>query len=386
MRHLLDHLSPSLSAIVARGDRVLVKVNMGCSGGRDPKDRVTTHPRVVEALINALLDCGAHVSFGDDVARAGKHYEQIYRATGMLDVAKRTGASLVDFVAAGGREVRGGLFYPRKYLVTNAYFEADVVINAASCRSHAGVGMSGAIKNMFGCVLGLRKQSIHNLFPNDPRRFARAIADIHRTVQADLSFLDLTTVAEGAGINFVVRPAGLMLASTDPVALDTVAAHAIGYENLPIWTTYYANKFGVGCNDIEQIRIQGLEWSTFEKPRLKHPWISSTKPSAYDLITAAVNNTVLRPRPAIIEASCTGCGDCVERCPVDCIEPVPTGTYRIDLANCVDCGCCLKTCEMDAVNLEHVGLGKAIRILANRLPEKIEPKAPNLLDPAPNIR
>ena len=111
---------------------------------------------MVEALIRLLQDCGAVVSFGDDIARAGKHYEQIWKVTGMREVAKRTGATLVDFVSAGAREVRGGLLYPRKYLVTNCYFEADVVINFANCRSHANIVMSGAIKNMFGCVVGLR--------------------------------------------------------------------------------------------------------------------------------------------------------------------------------------------------------------------------------------
>ncbi len=302
----------------------------------------------------------------------------------MSDVAKRTGASLIDFVSVGAREVRGGLLYPRKYLVTNAYFEADVVINAANCRSHAGIGMSGAIKNMFGCVVGLRKLLIHNLFPGDTRKFGRAIADIHRVIPADISFLDLTTVLEGHLNGKSIQPVGLMLASTDPVALDTVAAQTIGYQDVPIWTTHYGNELGVGCNDLEQISVRGIDWSSFEKPRLKYPRLSgNSRPPVYDHIKGLANHTVLRPRPVITEAKCTGCGDCVTRCPVRCIEPVGEKAYAINLKECADCGCCLKVCDAEAVNLEYVGMGRAIRLLTNRLPEKVDLPGANQFDPAP---
>ena len=384
---LLDCLQPPIKTLVKRGDRVLVKVNMGCSGARNPEDSFTTHPVVAEAIIRALLDLGAVVSFGDDVARAGKHCEHIWKATGMWYVAKRTGARLIDFVSAGAREVRGGLRYPRKYLVTNAYFEADVVINAANCRSHASIGMSGAIKNMFGCVVGLRKQRIHTLFPGDRRRFGRTIADIHRAIPADLSFLDLTSVVEGHGAEESIQPVGLLLAGPDPVALDTVAARAMGYQDLPIWPTYYGNKMGLGCNDLEQISIRGLDWNSFEKVQLKFPSMESAKrPALFHRMMLLANNTVLRPRPVITSARCTGCGDCATRCPVECIRPGPGGTYRIDLRSCADCGCCLKVCEEGAVNLQFTGLAKTIRRLANRLPEKVEPVMPAFMDPAPPAR
>ena len=380
VQHLLEHSVPTLPTLVNRGDRVLVKVNMGCSGARLPEQRYTTHPALAEAIIDALLDCGAIVSFGDDVARAGKYTEGIYKSTGMADVAKRTGASLIDFVAAGAREVTGRLLYPRSYLITNAYFEADVVINIANCRSHVGIAMSGAIKNMFGCVIGLRKQHIHNVFLGDAREFGRAIADIYSVIPADFSFLDLTSVSDGESIHRV----GLILASTDAVALDAVAAHSIGYEDLPIWVTHYAGKFGVGCDDIGQISIRGIDLDEVEKPHLKRPPVSSVKASTYDRITAAVNNTFLRPRPVIAAAECTGCGECIERCPVDCIEVFPGNTYRINRRDCVDCGCCLKVCDVQAVKLQFVGLAKGIRALTNRLPEKIDLKPPHHLDPAPS--
>ena len=384
VRHLLDNLEHPFPVKVKRGDRVLVKVNMGCSRAREPEHRFTSHPAYVEAVIAALVDCGAKVSFGDDVARMGKYCESLYQRTGMREVARRTGVELVDFVAAGAREVRGRLLVPQKYLVTNAYFDSDFVVNVANCRSHQGIGLSGAMKNMFGCVIGLRKQLIHNLFPAQPKTFSRVIADIYRTVQPDLSFLDLTSVVEGAGLEPAIRPVGLMLASKDGVALDTVAAHAIGYEDLPLWIAHYGDQFGTGCNQFGRISIRGIDWNAFPRPTLKPPWMhGETTATFYDRATTVLNNTLLRPRPVISPVACTGCGDCSQRCPVNAIESM-TGRqlYRIDLDQCADCGCCLRVCEAEAIDLKFVGFPKIVRQVVNRMPEPRTALSPTPRDPA----
>jgi len=64
-------------------------------------------------------------------------------------------------------------------------------------------------------------------------------------VKPTVSFLDATTVREGQGVADVIRPVGLILGSTDAVALDTLAAHAIGYDQLTVWTTIHANAVGL---------------------------------------------------------------------------------------------------------------------------------------------
>jgi ferredoxin len=304
----------------------------------------------------------------------------------MRSVSNRTGAKLVDFVAAGAREVRGGLLMPRTYLVTNAYFDADVVINAASFRSHVGIGVSGAMKNMFGCVVGLRRQHIHNLFPGRPAAFGRVIADIYRTIPADLSFLDLTTVAEAAGITQKVCPVGLMLAGTDALALDTVAAHAIGYDDVPAWVSHYGGKFGIGCNVMEKIHMTGLKWENFERVRLRPPLSEPTRKVTFqERATAIVNNTVLRPRPVIDPAACTGCGECALRCPVGAIE-TSEAVYMVEPPRCADCGCCIKVCDMNAIELKFVGIARRLRLLTNRLPEKLDVAGSDRrLDPAPHL-
>jgi len=343
---------------------VLVKVNMGCAGFRDPEERVTSHPAYVEAILECLLDVGARVAFGDDVARSA-HYERIWERTGMADVARRTGARLVDFVQAGGREVRGFLRFPRTHLITNAVLDADVVVNAANCRSLSTVVMSGAIKNMFGAMLGARKLRIHNLFP-DPSDFARVIVDVYRVTRPSVSFLDLTTMIEGQGVAEAIRPVGLILGGTDPVALDTIAAHAAGYESLTRWTSEHARAVGLGVDEMARIEVKGLEWRAFDKKRLRHPeHVARHSASVVDRMTRRLNNTMLRPRPVIDRSHCTQCGACARRCPVGAIKH-GAGGFSIDRSACADCGCCVKVCDADAVHTEFVGTARAVRWLAGR--------------------
>ena len=366
VRSVVDHLEPPLTSLIRHGDRVLVKVNMGCTGFRIPEERFTSHPAYVEAIIECLLDCGAHVTFGDDVARSAQ-YERIWQKTGMSDVAKRTGASLVDFVEAGGREVRGFLRFPRTYLLTNLVFDADVIVNAANLRSLATTMLSGAIKNMFGTMLGTRKLRIHQLFSN-PSDFARVIVDIHRVVRPAVSFVDATTVREGQGVADSIRPVGLVLGSTDAVALDTIATHAIGYEGLPVWTSIHGNAVGLGSNEIDRISVRGLDWDSLPKKRLQYPELPLAEgESLSDRVTRRMNNTILRPRPVIAIQTCTGCGACANRCPVGAIHANPQGKLSINLGECADCGCCLRVCEIGAVQTEFVSFAKVLRRLSGRL-------------------
>ena len=49
------------------------------------------------------------------------------------------------------------------------------------------------------------------------------------------------------------------------------------------------------------------------------------------------------------EGTCTGCGSCVEVCPVEAITAEDTA--KIDPAQCNECGACVEECPSDAISL-----------------------------------
>jgi len=66
---------------------------------------------------------------------------------------------------------------------------------------------------------------------------------------------------------------------------------------------------------------------------------------------------------AIVSNSCTGCQVCIPFCPVDCIEPLPAGTYKdtvvqpvqVRLDECIGCTICVRVCTKlawDAIRME----------------------------------
>jgi len=158
----------------------------------------------------------------------------------------------------------------------------------------------------------------------------------------------------------------LILGGADPVALDTIAAHAAGYESLTRWTSVHARAAGLGVDEVARIEVKGLEWDAFEKKRLRYPaHVARHTTSVFDRVTRRLNNTMLRLRPVIDRSRCTQCGACAGRCPVGAIKQGAEG-FSIDRSVCADCGCCVSVCDADAVHKEFVGTARSVRWLAGR--------------------
>ena len=51
------------------------------------------------------------------------------------------------------------------------------------------------------------------------------------------------------------------------------------------------------------------------------------------------------------QEKCTGCGECVESCPVEAIE-LDGDVAKVDEDTCSDCGACVDVCPVEAIEVE----------------------------------
>ena len=60
---------------------------------------------------------------------------------------------------------------------------------------------------------------------------------------------------------------------------------------------------------------------------------------------------------------CTGCGECMDVCPADCIEGKPKYIHMIDELDCTRCGKCMEVCDDEAI----IKTSEKVPKLPNRL-------------------
>ena len=53
----------------------------------------------------------------------------------------------------------------------------------------------------------------------------------------------------------------------------------------------------------------------------------------------------------INQETCTGCGDCVESCPLESLE-IKDDKAVVDEETCGDCGSCVDVCPSESITIE----------------------------------
>ncbi|HPJ94552.1 MAG TPA: DUF362 domain-containing protein [Deltaproteobacteria bacterium] len=331
-----------LFPIELKGRNVLIKPNVLRASRAE--EGVVTHPAVLRAVVEKVEKMGpAQLVVGDNpgLFSYGAN-EEAFKSTGLMEAAKGY------YVNIGNDSMEMAFnpdFMPTVSL-SKAVLDADIIISLLKFKTHGLTVMTGAIKNSYGFLPGAIKARLHKA-AGTAERFHEMLVDVFRLRVPDLFIMDAVVGMEGNGpASPDLRDIGLILASNNAVALDSVVAVMMGCDPKKLRFLQKAKQVGLGDYDLGTIEVIGKlqPIADFKLPPLGGEAILNNKgmqQMIHDRMTL---------RPKADRELCTACGTCVDQCPVDALRMVDE-LPEVDAQKCITCFCCQEICPEKAIVL-----------------------------------
>ncbi|MCL2473046.1 MAG: DUF362 domain-containing protein [Treponema sp.] len=342
------------------GKTVLLKPNILSDAASEKA--ITTHPVVLEAAIRLVREMGAkRILAGDSPGLQTPGFSG--KISGLGEAAVKNGAEWVDFTKEkidinypGGKTVK-------KFTVTHVVREADIIISLPKLKTHQLMYFTGAMKNMFGLIPSVAKSSFHVRFPGR-EAFASMIVDLNLAVKPAYALMDAVTGMEGAGPSAGnKRHIGLVMASSNLLAMDAAASAIIGYPPGAIPVNRDALMRGYWLSGFSEIEYPGLSPSELRIPDfVKIPFKEHGSQFVDFVLPGAVKRfrDSFAPGPEIDHGVCTRCGDCSRICSSGAISysaegkeggGAKRGRMIIGYSRCIRCFCCHEICPAKAIEI-----------------------------------
>ncbi|MBQ9993576.1 MAG: DUF362 domain-containing protein, partial [Clostridia bacterium] len=283
----------------------------------------------------------------------------IYNTCGMTQVCEREGAQLnLDFSYHNVEHAQAQLC--RYFDIITPVLEADVLINVPKLKTHSMTGLSGAVKNLFGCVPGLNKPEMHCQYP-DKSQFQQMIVDLCTLVRPTITIVDAIECMEGDGPSGGERRfVGAVLSGINPFAIDVAACELIALDPESVYMLRHGMEQGLCPRTLTEVDIigslDGLRVDDFKKPRSKNVDFLDYVPSFLRPLAEKAER-VIAPRPAIKKKECIGCGKCAESCPQHTIV-IENRKAHIAYKQCIRCYCCHEMCPIRAIDIKRTFIWK----------------------------
>lgn len=347
-----------INQFVQPEEKILMKPNILTL--KQPDRAATTHPSVVHATIRLLKEAGYNqLTYGDSPGFGAP--DKAARVAGIKTVADEWKVPLVDFMTGSTVPYADGAKC-KQFEIAKGVQAADAIISISKMKAHQLTRVTGAVKNQLGCVNGLNKAGFHAKYP-DGIGFSEMLIDLNKLLNPRLYIMDGIVAMEGNGPNSgTPRKMNVILASSDPIALDSTFCRLINLNPEFVPTNVFGEQHGLGTYQEGKIEIVGealtsvicKDFDVVRAPVKDENFNSATK----------FKRLMLR-KPVINEAKCVKCGVCVDACPVEGKavnfktsqkNQPPKYNYKA----CIRCYCCQEMCPQKAIDVKTPILGKLL--------------------------
>ena len=241
-----------MSAFVKKGQKVVIKPNIGWD---TPVDRAAdTNPQLVARIIQHCLNAGAKEVYVLD--HTCNEWQKCYRNSGIETAAKNAGAKVApansenyyhEIIIPNGKNLK-------KAKEHELILSADVFIDVPVLKNHGGSKITGAMKNLMGCVWDREEWHRNDLH--------QCIADFATYRKPTLNVMDAYNVMKqngprGVSVSDVVLMR-VQLISTDIVAVDAAGTKLWGMNPDDIRHICIAADAKLGRKDLDKLNIKRI--------------------------------------------------------------------------------------------------------------------------------
>ena len=291
-----------IGTVTKSKEKIMLKPNLLAA---DP--RYTTNPAVVKILAQMLKKSGKEVLIGEGSAAASDFnikgtevyrtknrkildgmQKFVYEKLGYVDLAKSLGVPLINLHSGDMVDVpvsNGYVF--NKITLNRSLTDIDLLCSVPMMKTHSLATVTLGMKNLIGVYPGTVYYSVRAWLHDQAHgRGSPGVAyetiDVVKANKLGLTIIDASWAVEGQGPTMPGKrfKMNLIVAGTNPLATDMVAAKIMGFEISEIATFAWAHNAGMKPIAVDEIEVRGAKISDVKKEFLKPnvlPWPAINK-------------------------------------------------------------------------------------------------------------
>ena len=242
------------SEVISCGKLVLIKPNY--INTEPPSTGITTDSRVIEGIVAFLkkhrvneIVIGEGTGYGDTL--------DAFKVAGVNEVAEKWKVRMLDLNRDEFIEVKPDDAVTLKKVKIAKTALSSTIVSVPKLKPHRLTGVTLSLKNMIGAMTP--KGSMH-------RHLSQNIADLASAITPRIAVIDGIIAGEGHETSGNPVEMNLVIAGTDPVAVDAVGAAVMCIAPESVKHLQLAEEKGLGTCHLERIQVLG---EPIEKVRRK---------------------------------------------------------------------------------------------------------------------